>query len=94
LSLVSEAHIPKSVDKKMDMVSARNEAAPAGVSIRNGPVLGDMKLDLHLTNGHAKRKMTSKAISYNDEESDEDAVPLVCLLDAYDLITGFLVEGR
>ena len=61
--------------------AAPSTAAPAGVSIRNGPVVEDeMDLDEPVTNGNAKRKSrgsTSKAVNYNDEDSDESTVPLV-----------------
>jgi DNA topoisomerase-1 len=69
----------------MDEAAAKSDYAPAGVSIRNGPILEDeMDVDQPLTNGHAKRKSrtsTSKIANYNDgseDESDEDAKPLVC----------------
>lgn len=82
---VSEAHISKAVDKAMDKAAEKSNFAPAGVSIRNGPVLEDaMDVDEPSTNGHAKRKARTsitKAVNYNDagsaEESDDDA-PLVC----------------
>jgi DNA topoisomerase-1 len=67
----------------MDKASAKTKAAPAGVSIRNGPVIEDeMDVDT-ATNGASKRKSrgsTSKPVNYNDPRSDseEDTVPLVC----------------
>jgi DNA topoisomerase-1 len=79
---VSDAHIPKSVDKAMDKASSSAKNAPAGVSIRNGPVLEDkMEIDGAI-NGTSKRKSrtsTSKAVNYNIQgsDSDEDSVPLV-----------------
>ena len=82
---VSQAHISKAVDKAMDKAEAKSGYAPAGVSIRNGPVVEDDKMDVDelLTNGNAKRKSrgsTSQAVNYNDAGSDEDsdAKPLVC----------------
>jgi DNA topoisomerase-1 len=71
----------------MDKASAKIKAAPApaGVSIRNGPVIEDeMDVDT-ATNGASKRKSrgsTSKPVNYNDQgsDSDEDTVPLVCNL--------------
>jgi DNA topoisomerase I len=68
----------------MDKAASKTEAAPAGVSIRNGPVLDDkMDIDGPSTNGNTKRKArnsTSMAVNYNDNVSDgdSDSVPLVC----------------
>jgi len=66
----------------MDEAAAKSDYAPAGVSIRNGPVIEDtMDVNENLTNGNAKRKSrnsTSKAVNYNDDGSDSDAKPLVC----------------
>ncbi|KAG0650667.1 DNA topoisomerase I [Hyphodiscus hymeniophilus] len=79
---VSEAHISKAVDKAMDKAGARSDYAPAGVSIRNGPVIEDsMDVDEPLTNGNAKRKARTsigKAVNYKDDGSDgdSDAKPL------------------
>jgi DNA topoisomerase-1 len=67
----------------MDKASAKTKAAPAGVSIRNGPIIEDeMDVDT-AANGTSKRKSrgsTSKPVNYNVQgsDSDEDAVPLVC----------------
>ena len=68
----------------MDRAGAKSDYAPAGVSIRNGPVTEDqMNVDEPLTNGNAKRKARnsiSTPVNYNvggSESSDED-VPLVC----------------
>lgn len=82
---VSHAHISKEEDKAMDKATPSANAAPAGVSIRNGPVVEDkMDVDEPATNGTAKRKARasiSKAVNYNDEEdSDESTVPLVCTI--------------
>ena len=68
----------------MDKAGAKSAYAPAGVSIRNGPVLEDkMDVDEPSTNGNAKRKArtsTSKLVNYNMETSevDSDDAPLVC----------------
>ena len=85
LHAVSEVHISRTTDRAMDKAGAKSEYAPVGVSIRNGPVTDKRKMDIDetLTNGKTKRKSrvsTSKAVSYNDEGSDDDsdAVPLVC----------------
>lgn len=82
---VSEAHISKTVDRALDKAGAKAHYAPAGVSVRNGPILGDeMEIDQPATNGATKRKArtsTGKAVNYNvdesDDGSDDDAVPLV-----------------
>lgn len=82
---MSVAHIPKSVDKAMDKASANAHDAPAGVSIRHGPVIED-KMDIDsATNGNAKRKSrtsTSKAVNYNQgSDTDADTAPLVRQMD-------------
>lgn len=64
------------------MERKNNHPLPAGVSIRNGPVIEDeMDIDAPATNGNAKRKARSsisKAVTYKDDsEEDSDAVPLV-----------------
>ncbi|KAF8863437.1 putative DNA topoisomerase 1 [Acephala macrosclerotiorum] len=78
--VVSEAHISKATDKKMDEVSGSASNLPAGISIRNGPVIDDeMDVDEPTTNGHAKRKSranTSKAVKYNDDSDESDDEPL------------------
>jgi DNA topoisomerase I len=80
---VSQAHISKDVDRAMDKADAKFNHVPAGVAVRNGPVVEDkMDVDQPATNGHAKRKArtsTSKAPKYADSESDEDAIPLVSI---------------
>ncbi|TVY49005.1 DNA topoisomerase [Lachnellula occidentalis] len=81
---VSKAHISKADDKAMDKTvdkaGTNSENVPVGISIRNGPVLGDeMDVDPPLTNGHAKRKSrgsTSKAVNYNVESESDADVPL------------------
>ena len=67
----------------MDKANGKTTGAPAGVSIRNGPVLDDkMDVDTPNTNGTTKRKSrasTSKPVKYNDDgSSDSDGAPLVC----------------
>jgi DNA topoisomerase-1 len=66
----------------MDKAGAKAHYAPEGVSVRNGPILGDrMDVDGPSTNGAAKRKArvsAGKAVNYTVEsESSDDAVPLV-----------------
>jgi len=70
----------------MDNASTNGSSTPlpAGVSIRNGPVIDDeMEIDAPAaTNGNTKRKArnsTSNAVTYKDESDDSDAIPLVCL---------------
>src|SRR6266536_813069 len=74
---VSDARIPKDVDKAMDKAAAKTHAAPAGVSIRNGPVVEDkMAIDGPATNGNAKRKArnsVSRAVNYNVDGTDGDS---------------------
>jgi len=71
----------------MDKAVGKSAAAPAGVSIRNGPILDDkMDIDGPSTNGAPKRKArnsTSKPVKYNQESSDVDSddAPLVGLVD-------------
>jgi len=78
---VSEAHISKAVDSAMDKATAKSAIAPAGVSVRNGPVVEDkMDMDEPATNGATKRKArasTGKPVKYDDNSSESD-VPLVC----------------
>ena len=66
----------------MDKAAAKTTYAPAGVSIRNGPVVEEkMDIDIPITNGNAKRKArvsTEKPVNYDDDSDDSDAVPLVC----------------
>lgn len=83
---VSQAHISKDVDRAMDKADAKFNHVPAGVAVRNGPVVEDkMDVDQPATNGHAKRKArtSTKAPKYADSESDEDAIPLVSTLLEY-----------
>lgn len=89
MSAVSQAHISKSEDKAMDEAGPSGPPAPAGVSIRNGPVLGDkMNVDEPATNGHSKRKArnsTSKPVNYNDAMSSgsDSEAPLVSIRRAF-----------
>ncbi|RFU36113.1 hypothetical protein B7463_g285, partial [Scytalidium lignicola] len=81
---VSETHISKGTDKAMENGRGTKGYAPAGVSIRNGPVLDDsMDVDEPSTNGAAKRKSrssVSKTVNYtvdrSDAESEEDLGPI------------------
>jgi len=65
----------------MDKATAKSTIGPAGVSVRNGPVIEDkMDVDGPATNGTTKRKArasTGKPVKYDDNSSESD-VPLVC----------------
>ncbi len=79
----------------MDKAVGKTAGAPAGVSIRNGPVLEDkMDTDMPSTNGNSKRKArtsTSKPVNYTDVmESDSSDAPLVCTIS---LIIRVLTTG-
>lgn len=70
------------MDKAMDKARSKKQAAPAGISIRNGPVTTEiMDVDEPVTNG--KRKSRGSAVnikSYREDDSDdEDDVKPVCL---------------
>jgi DNA topoisomerase I len=70
----------------MDKESSKQALAPAGISIRNGPVNGDMMdVDRFVPNGKRKsRGSTAHSKSYkeqdsSDEEGDNDIKPQVRL---------------
>lgn len=70
----------------MDKESSKQALAPVGISIRNGPVNGDMMdVDEFITNGKRKsRGSTAHGKSYkeqdsSDEEDDNDIKPQVRL---------------
>lgn len=88
---VSNAHISKGIDQAMDKAGDKMHSAPAGVSIRNGPVVEDpMDMDEPSTNGHGKRKSRSSisnAVKYKDDSEDSDAAPLVRTF-FYDICAG------
>lgn len=79
--LASASVITKAEDDAMDRSASKGKAAPAGLSIRNGPVDDDeMDVD-HAPNGTAKRKSRAsidKVVSYKDDSDDSDGAPLVC----------------
>lgn len=76
---VSEPTIPKSLDKAMEQKNGHT--APAGISIRNGPVTDDaMDVDDEpITKGKRKsRGSVTKAVNYNEVPSaSEDEKPTV-----------------
>lgn len=60
--------------------STNGDYAPAGISIRNGPVTDDMDVDIPAVNGKRKARVsTGKPVNYNDaaSSSEEDNKPLV-----------------
>jgi len=67
----------------MDIARSKQKPAPAGVSVRHGPVTTEkMDVDEPVTNG--KRKSRGSAVhikSYreNDSDDEEDVVKPVCL---------------
>ena len=70
--------IPKSVDKAMDKANQAANNAPAGISIRNGPV-DEMDLDEPTATGTSKRKARiSMGNGHSYKEVSEDDKPLVC----------------
>jgi hypothetical protein len=73
---VSAATIPKSVDRAMDKATSKKDLAPAGISVRNGPVNGDMMgVDEVVTNGKRKSRGSAAHMSYKEQESDEEDEP-------------------
>jgi DNA topoisomerase-1 len=82
----------------MDKAGGKTAGAPAGISIRNGPVLDEkMDVDMPSTNGNSKRKArtsTSKAVNYTDDvESDSSDAPLVCTISPFLKSTRVLTAG-
>jgi DNA topoisomerase I len=58
----------------MDKSASKAKPAPPGISIRHGPVNGE------LTNGTAKRKSRASIdskVNYKDESDSDDGVPMV-----------------
>lgn len=77
---VSEPKIPKSLDHEMDKSIPNGGSAPAGVSIRMGPVTEVMEIDEPVTNGKRKTRIGAvKPVSYFEagSASEEDEKPLV-----------------
>lgn len=83
---VSNATIPASLDKAMDKATSDSKPAPAGVSVRNGPVVDDdvQMEDAPLVNGSANGKRKSRSsisaapkYTADTDSDDEDAQPLV-----------------
>ena len=64
----------------MDKANRAGKDAPAGVSVRNGPV-EEMDLDEPTVNGASKRKARGSigtGKSYKETSDEEDDKPLVC----------------
>lgn len=59
-------------------MESKGKPAPAGLSIRNGPVDDDaMDVDAPQTNGKRKSRSSIVSISYKDDSGSEDDKPLV-----------------
>lgn len=64
----------------MDKANQAGQNAPAGISIRNGPV-EEMDLDGPTTNGNSKRKVRGSmgnGQSYKEVSDEDEDKPLVC----------------
>ncbi|KAH6690431.1 DNA topoisomerase [Plectosphaerella plurivora] len=71
---VSAARISAAEDKAME---PKGKPAPAGLSIRNGPVDEDaMDIDSSHTNGKRKSRSSIVSVSYKDESGSDDDKPL------------------
>jgi DNA topoisomerase-1 len=86
--IASKPTIPKSVDKAMEKASSKTKFAPAGVSIRNGPVIDEMDVDTHSSSANGKRKArtsigVAKPTYKDDSEEESDVKPLVSLFAAH-----------
>lgn len=80
----------KNVDKEMEK-STNGDYAPAGISIRNGPVTDEMDVDIPALNGKRKARVsTGKPVNYNDaaNSSEEDNKPLVLCSALSDISLG------
>jgi DNA topoisomerase-1 len=62
----------------MDRSTSNAAPAPAGISVRNGPVTEAMDVDEPMANGKRKARISGVKPKYADSESEEDAKPLVC----------------
>jgi len=62
-------------------IDSKKKLAPAGISIRNGPIEEDSDDDAPLVNGNGKRKSRSSIakVSYKADSDSDDSRPLVCL---------------
>jgi hypothetical protein len=68
--------------------STNGDYAPAGISIRNGPVTDEMDVDIPAVNGKRKARVsTGKPVNYNDaaSSSEEDNKPLVLYFSLSDI---------
>jgi DNA topoisomerase-1 len=77
LTAVSLERIPKELDDAMAKDSSNGHLAPAGISIRHGPVTDEMDVDQPITNGKRKsRGSVGKVVYTETHSSDEDNRPL------------------
>lgn len=74
---LSAARISKADDSAMD-IDSKKKLAPAGISIRNGPIEEDSDDDAPLVNGNGKRKSRSSIakVSYKADSDSDDSRPL------------------
>ncbi|KAL2757635.1 hypothetical protein ACRALDRAFT_2099495 [Sodiomyces alcalophilus JCM 7366] len=75
---VSAARVTEADDRAMDESTSNLTPAPAGLSVRNGPIVEDMDIDDPATNGSAKRKSRSSIgkVNYHDSSDSDDDKPL------------------
>lgn len=65
----------------MGKSTSNGDHAPAGISIRNGPVIDEMDIDQPVANSKRKARVSAgKTVNYNEAGSagEEDEKPLVC----------------
>lgn len=83
ISLVSSSKISRAEDDALDQPVSKQAAKMAGLSVRNGPLEDAMDIDEPATNGASKRKSRTSIskVNYKDDESSDDAAPLVRIHD-------------
>ncbi|KAK2679661.1 hypothetical protein RAB80_004842 [Fusarium oxysporum f. sp. vasinfectum] len=90
---LSSSKISRAEDDALDQPVPKQAAKMAGLSVRNGPLEDAMDIDEPATNGASKRKSRTSIskVNYKDDESSDDAAPLVRIHD-----TGkpFLPSGK
>ncbi|KAG7137985.1 DNA topoisomerase 1 like protein [Verticillium longisporum] len=74
---VSSSKISRAEDKAMDATDSKIKPAPAGISVRNGPVVDDMDIS-PAQDGLTKRKARTSItkINYQDGSDSDDDKPL------------------
>jgi hypothetical protein len=80
---VSPSKISRAEDDALDQPVPKQAAKMAGLSVRNGPLEDAMDIDEPATNGASKRKSRTSIskVNYKDDESSDDAAPLVRIHD-------------